>query len=173
MWEHRLIEQMIPLIREEITRIGTHKRADLVFIDMAVDFFRTYADRTHHGKEEDILFRDLRKKQLSPEHERIMHELMEEHIVARTVVGTLVESKEAYVGGDDRELETIIECFTKLADLYPTHIKKEDKHFFYPALDYLTDTEQLAILDEFREFDRNMIHEIYRTVVRDLGGKVP
>jgi len=27
-----------------------------------VDFFRTYADSTHHGKEEDILYRDLIKK---------------------------------------------------------------------------------------------------------------
>ncbi len=39
-----------------------------------------YADRTHHGKEQDILFRDLEKKELSPNHTKIMGELLEEHI---------------------------------------------------------------------------------------------
>jgi len=33
-------------------------------VDVAVDFIVTYADRTHHGKEEDILFRDLQDKNL-------------------------------------------------------------------------------------------------------------
>ena len=32
---------------------------DPVFIDTAVDFIRTYADRCHHGKEEDLLFKAL------------------------------------------------------------------------------------------------------------------
>ena len=35
---------------------------DPVFIDTAVDFIHTYADRCHHGKEEDILFKALAAK---------------------------------------------------------------------------------------------------------------
>jgi hemerythrin-like domain-containing protein len=35
-----------------------------------------YADRTHHGKEEDILFRDLEKKSLPPNHTKIINELV-------------------------------------------------------------------------------------------------
>ena len=29
------------------------------FVDAVVDFIRVYADRTYHGREEDILFRDF------------------------------------------------------------------------------------------------------------------
>jgi hemerythrin-like domain-containing protein len=56
MWEHRLIEKMLRLFDGEIRKINELDRVDTVFIDTAVDFIRIYADRTHHGKEEDILF---------------------------------------------------------------------------------------------------------------------
>ena len=66
MIEHRLIERMIHLIQQELERIQANVAVDpefafvdSVFIDTAVDFLRTYADRCHHGKEEDILFPEL------------------------------------------------------------------------------------------------------------------
>ena len=39
-----------------------NKKVNPNFITAAVDFFRTYADRFHHGKEEGILFRSYRKR---------------------------------------------------------------------------------------------------------------
>ena len=47
MKEHRLIEKMISLMRKEIDRIKKHRTADAAFIEKAVDFMRTYADRCH------------------------------------------------------------------------------------------------------------------------------
>ena len=58
-----------------------------------VDFIRTYADQTHHGKEEDILFRELKKREISPEHDKIMKELIDEHILGRKTTGELVDAK--------------------------------------------------------------------------------
>jgi hemerythrin-like domain-containing protein len=167
MWEHRLIEKMLRLFDGEIKKINEHKRVDAVFIDMAVDFIRTYADRTHHGKEEDILFRDLVKKRLTPEHARIMDELISEHRYSRQVVGKLVAAKERYLKGEDTAQE-IIAFLKELAQFYPVHIEKEDKHFFYPCMDYFTKTEQDQMLAEFYEFDRNMIHEKYQKVVDQI-----
>ena len=79
MREHRLIERMLSVFEGETRKMTEKGKVDPLFIDTAVDFIRTYADRTHHGKEEDILFRDLMKKRLSPEHTRIMEELVAEH----------------------------------------------------------------------------------------------
>jgi len=80
MKEHRLIEKMILLMEKEIEKMKKYNKANPLFIDIAVDFIRMYADRTHHGKEEDILFRDLEKKSLSANHNKIINELVEEHI---------------------------------------------------------------------------------------------
>ena len=164
MREHRLIEKMLQLFEGEIRVINENKKVDIVFIDQAVDFIRTYADRTHHGKEEDILFRELREKQLSPEHEKIMAELIDEHKYARQVVGKLVQAKDDYLHGINTS-EVIISALKELSEFYPKHIEKEDKRFFYPCLDYFTKEEQDKMLSEFWEFDRNMIHEKYQKLV--------
>ncbi|MGZ3592545.1 MAG: hemerythrin domain-containing protein [Syntrophales bacterium] len=167
MWEHRLIEKILRLFDGEIIKINENNKVDTIFIDTAVDFIRTYADRTHHGKEEDILFRDLAKKKLTPKLARIVNELIEEHKYARKTVGNLVAAKERYLTGEDTSQE-VISYLKELARFYPQHIEKEDKHFFFPCMDYFTREEQDAMLLEFYEFDRKMIHEKYKKVVEDL-----
>jgi hemerythrin-like domain-containing protein len=52
-----------------------------------------------------------------------------------------------------------------LVTLYPAHIEKEDKRFFYPCLEYFSREEQDKMLAEFWEFDRKMIHEKYQNVI--------
>jgi len=135
------------------------------FIDTAVDFLRTYADRCHHGKEEDILFRDLAKKPLSPELKQIMDELVAEHVFARKTVGAMVAAKERYVHGDHEAVAEVVAHVRTLVGFYPGHIAKEDKHFFLPCMGYFTKEEQAAMLQEGYEFDRKLIHEKYAKIV--------
>ncbi len=169
MREHRLIERMVALLKGELARIKKEGEVDRLFIEKAVDFFRTYADRTHHGKEEDILFKALNEKKLSAEHRKIMDELVDEHVEARKTVGSLSESNGRYESGrSEAVLGEIVQCLEKLVKLYPEHIEKEDKHFFYPISDYFNREEQDDMLGEFWEFDRMMIHEKYRKLVEGL-----
>lgn len=172
MWEHRLIEQMIPLMQREIQHIQASGKADAVFIEKAVDFFRVYADRTHHGKEEDILFKALEVKPLSGDLVNTMKELMNEHVMARSNVRAIIEAREEYLDGNDSSLAAILTGLTNLISLYPPHIEKEDKRFFFPVMSYFTDQEQDEMLRDFWEFDRKMIHEKYQSVMEQLGAKV-
>lgn len=158
---------MLRCFEGETRKITEQNKVDPVFIDTVVDFIRTYADRTHHGKEEHILFRELAKKPLSPEHAMIMGELVEEHKYARKSVGMLVDAKERYLKGEDRSQE-VVALLKELAHFYPGHIEKEDKHFFYPCMEYFTTEEQDKMLAEFYEFDRKMIHEKYGKVVNQI-----
>lgn len=166
--EHGLIDQMIKLVRDETLKIATKDEFNPVFIDTTVDFLRTYADTTHHGKEEDILFHDLEDKDLSTEDRQMMEELMEEHVYARETVGELVEAKEQYLQGDAEAVETIVEKLAVLIELYPEHIRKEDDIFFPASMEYLTASEQDAMMGEMWKFDREMIHEKYRSIVERL-----
>ncbi|MFW9831633.1 MAG: hemerythrin domain-containing protein [Candidatus Thorarchaeota archaeon] len=171
MIEHRLIERMIGLMREELGRIRDTTRVNSRFIDTAVDFLRTYADRTHHGKEEDILFRELSKKSLTAKHQKIMDELVDEHIIARKTVGRLIEANTKYMQGDNKAVDEILRLLEKLVNFYPEHIRKEDKDFFIPCMDYFSQQEQQDMLNEFWEFDRKMIHEKYKKVIENLTPK--
>jgi len=168
MIEHRLIEKMIGIMRSEIRNIEERHETAPVLIDTVADFISTYGDKTHHGKEEDILFRDLAKKALSERDQRIMLELVEEHKYGRSLVRDLVEAKERYLQGKNGALKTILAKLNALVEFYPAHIKKEDKSFFLAAMTYLSRQEQDAMLQEMWTFDRSMIHQKYRAMVEQL-----
>lgn len=171
MIEHRLIERMLSLIKNALEQIESTRKIDPLFVDTAVDFIRTYADRTHHGKEEAILFRELSKRPLSPEDQRIMNELIEEHTHGRQTTKALVEANTCYRNGDESALADIITKLRTFVDFYPVHIEKEDKVFFPASRAYFTDEEDKAMLDEFWEFDRKMIHEKYKSLIQTLEGR--
>ena len=171
MIEHRLIERMLLVIKGILAKIESKHKVDPVFVDIAVDFIRVYADRTHHGKEEDILFRELNKKSLTAEDRQIMEELIEEHVFGRQTTKSIIEANTRYRNGDETALADITANLKTLTEFYPRHIEKEDKIFFPSSRNYFTDEEDQAMLAEFWEFDRKMIHEKYKTLVEGFEGQ--
>jgi hemerythrin-like domain-containing protein len=165
MVEHRLIERMIGVLKIELKKIHDSSKVNPIFIENVVDFIRTYTDQTHHGKKEDILFRELKKREISPEHDKIMKELIDEHILGRKITSELVDANKKYAQGDQDAIEKIIEKIEFLMDFYPKHIEKEDKHFFIPIMHYFTKEEQDALLHEGQAFDRKMIHRKYKALI--------
>jgi hemerythrin-like domain-containing protein len=168
MIEHRLIERMITLVQQKLNQIESTNQVDPFFIDTVVDFIRIYADRTHHGKEEDILFKKLSNKQMSDQNRRIMDELLDEHVLGRKTTKELVEANAQYRSGEKTALTVIVSRLKRLVDFYPKHIEKEDKVFFPAYMHYLSDEEDQLMLKEFYEFDRKMIHEKYKFVLQKL-----
>lgn len=171
MIEHRLIERMVVLLQKELQRVRQDGKPDTFFIEQAADFFRVYADRCHHGKEEDILFEGLSRKSLAPQDKQLMEELIKEHVFARQTVGLLVKAKDAYKDGRQEALSEIEAALAGLVGLYPKHIEKEDKRFFLPSMGYFSDAEKDAMLEAFGEFDRKLIHEKYEQAVEALEGR--
>ncbi len=175
MIEHRLIERLIALMQRELTRMKDNIAVDRdfafvdpVFIDTAVDFMKTYADRTHHGKEEDILFAALAQKDLTPEDRQIMAELVEDHAWARQTTASLFEAKNDFLLDKAGALDDLLLHLEELVIFYPRHIDKEDKQFFIPCLRYFSDAEKKQLLERMVEFDRQMIHEKYRNIVEGI-----
>lgn len=169
MIEHRLIERMVGLLKRQKEKIEKEYKADIIFLYNAIDFFKTYADRCHHGKEEDILFKALAERGVSDEHAKILDELLKEHTVARKIIGRLSAAVNNYHDGEPvMALEDIKGCLGELTQLYPAHIEKEDKHFFLPCMDYFSKQERDAMLERFWKFDRELIHEKYKNTVEEF-----
>ena len=168
MHEHRVIERMIGVMQHQLDGIATEHRVDATTIDQVTDFIRTYADRCHHGKEEDILFARLADKPLTPELAKDMQGLIEDHARGRVLTRELVEANQRYREGDEPSLETIANKMTELVEFYPVHIAKEDRHFFKPALECFDEAERTRMLADFDEFERQLLHEKYEGVVAAL-----
>jgi len=168
MTEHRLIERMIRLIRREMQDALKIRQIDTALLDAAVDFIRWYADRTHHAKEEAILFRDLARKEISPAERGLLQELIADHDFGRKTVGRLVAEKEKYLLESNKSVEPFLEIYETLTDFYQEHIRKEDHIFFPAAARYFSELETLAMLREFWEADRKMIHVKYEARIDQL-----
>ena len=168
MIEHRTIERAIEILAVEKQRLEAGGELDPVFIDKMVDFIRTYADRCHHGKEEDILFDSLENKSLSEDEAALMRELVEEHKFGREMTKKLVSAKDAVVAGDTSQLQAVLDAVGTLIEFYPEHIRKEDEHFFPDTERHYDKAELDKMLKEFYDFDMQMIHEKYRNTVDSL-----
>ena len=172
MMEHRLIERMIAAIRGEVARIRENPVFDASMITIGVDFIRMYANRIHHGKEENILFRELAKKDISEEHRAMMDELIAEHVWARQRVAELVAAVDLAQRDGHDVRDEVVKVLEQIVAFYPKHIKKEDKEFFIPVMDYFSAEEKDAMLSEYRKFDRKMIHKMYSKVVEACEANV-
>lgn len=167
MREHRLIERVVALLRAEVAAIDQRSAANTQLIATAAEFLHTYADLCHHGKEEDILFRDLADKPMTPGDAQVTRRLTEDHRQGRILVGTLVDANRLYADGETGALGEIRSAASALVELYPRHIATEDRVFFKPAMEYFTEDERAEMLREYADFDQRLIHDVYRKVVED------
>ncbi len=166
MHEHRLIERMIAVLDKEAQRLEDGGSPDLPLVFQGVEFIRMYADQLHHGKEEDILFKELARKELGGEHEAMRLELIEDHKYGRRLVNELEDRAGAFAQGGD--VTALAETLRKLTAFYPDHIEKEDKRFFFPVLEYFSTEERQAMLDEYGELERRLLDERYGQMVDTL-----
>jgi hemerythrin-like domain-containing protein len=162
-----MIEHMLALFAGEQRTITESGAVDYGFLDIAVDFFKTYVDKFHHGKEEDILFRELAAKPLSPEDRKILNELIDEHVRTRKTVEKLDSARRQQIDKKIAPAE-IAKHMETLIKWYPVHIEKEDKRFFLSAMNYLSSEEQAAMLEKSREFDRSFTQHRFVGIITEL-----
>lgn len=166
MIEHRLIERLLAVVDRALARGGGNVQP--AFVDAVVDFVQAYVDRTHHGKEENILFRALAEKQLSSGDRDLMAELVREHAYGREVTARLAEANERLRRGEAAAPAAVVGGLQALLQFYPKHIAKEDRDFFPAYGGCLSAEEERAMAEEFCDFDRKLIHEQYGKVCQDL-----
>lgn len=161
MHEHRNIERIISLLRKEDGALATGKSPDISRIEELIVLMREFADACHHGKEEDILFRDLKKKDLTEQHQAMMSSLVEDHETARALLKNLENATREYKNGKQQVITDMQSAIERICSLYPGHIMREDKDFFFPCMEYFSEEERDAMLEEFEAFEHDMPHEQY------------
>ncbi len=170
--EHRVIERVMRILEARSMSINQGEGVDRVFAHRVVDFLSVYAGRVHHGKEEEILFRELDDRALSPEHRRMMEELVREHVEMRRLTGKLRSAVEAWDAGGEEALNQLSEAIGALTETYPGHVVREEAEFFPVVSSYLGQEDLLAIVEEMGTHDRAMIHEKYGSLADEWEGNL-
>ncbi len=139
--EHELIKRLLALIPSLIENCNLETEPGRQVILDAVDFIRSYADKFHHAKEEEILFKCFAAEL------DILQVMHNDHDTGRAHVRAVIEAVE------NRDRASASEHLNGYRELLTEHIKKEDE-ILYPWMDReLSDRQIGQLFSQFNETD--------------------
>jgi hemerythrin-like domain-containing protein len=158
--EHRFIQKVVAASAILADQLAAGVDLDIEVLHGIVEFMRTYADRCHHGKEEDLLFPALERRGV-PMRGCPVGALLGEHKLGRTLVGGLAEAMDAYSKGSLEAKDALIRDLRGIVDLYPNHIWKEDFLLFPMAGKVLSTVDLEGLSIEFEKVEENLGKDVH------------
>lgn len=161
--EHLLIKKWITLVPNVIESLDVESEEGRKIILDGVDFIRSYADKFHHAKEEEILFKyfdaDL----------DIVKTMLQDHDAARNHVKAIIEALEK------RDKKGVALHLKEYRELLTEHINKEDE-ILYPWMDRNLSITQIGeLFTKFDEADKEkgeVVQKRCEVFIRNLEEKI-
>ncbi|MFA5523461.1 MAG: hemerythrin domain-containing protein [Tissierellales bacterium] len=156
--EHDNIQKMLKVVR--IICVGILDGKEIPHDDMVsiIDFIRNYADKHHHGKEEDMLFRDMTKELEAKIGPGPVQGMLIEHDFGRGYVKDLETALIAFRDGNADVKVDIIANAIGYANLLERHIFKENNMLFKYVEKNLSEETMNKLDREFKEYESNSEH---------------
>lgn len=152
MREHRRIERVLGSLETFCLEVEGGLAPDRAVVADYASFFRGYADASHHGKEEDVLFARMIERGFSRESGPIAV-MIYEHVTGRAHVGALRQVGEGSGPVSGVEAQVVVERAGAFVPHLRAHIQKEDRILYPMALRLLSGAELDVILTAFDAFD--------------------
>jgi len=170
--EHRVIEQVLSCLEKLAEESEKSKKLDCTTASDMVEFFRMYADRWHHAKEETHLFVALEAKGM-PREGGPTGVMLAEHELGRGFVGKMEVAVASYEKGKFGAVQEFAKAARDYVALLREHIQKEDHCLFAMTNESLDEKEQLQLLKAFQKAEQESAtertHEYYLQKARDLA----
>lgn len=155
--EHENVRRMLKVIRKICYRVLTNGEYDIDDFPKIIDFVRTYTDKLHHGKEEDILFVTMEKELEKLATSGAIKGMYIEHDNGRLYMANLEKGVNKFKEGDDEARLDVIANAICYADLLDRHIEKENTAMYTFAERMLSDSAKAFIEEESRKIDEQAI----------------
>ena len=162
--EHNLIERGLNLLEKSVVLIESNQPVPDDFPQWAPDFFRQFADKCHHAKEEDLFFPLLKERGI-PEEGGPIGVMLREHVMGRDCVGRMREAAEQ----DEFDAAMFTTAAKEFVSLLRQHILKENNVLFKMAENVLSESDDDAMNDRFTEIEQERelagLHERFEAEV--------
>lgn len=124
--EHKYVKEMLDVIRSMCIKVLNNSNVDYEDFYKVIDFVRTYTDKHHHAKEENILFKKMGEELGERIAKGPIAGMLIEHDLGRLYMANLEAALEKFNNGDKDARVDIIANSISYADLLTRHIEKED-----------------------------------------------
>jgi hemerythrin-like domain-containing protein len=172
--EHKAIKVMLSIMNKIAENIRNDQTVDTNDIESIVDFLKTFADKCHHGKEENALFPALVETGI-PKEGGPIGVMLHEHAVGREYIKEISTKTEQFKSGNSEALQLIANSLLSYINLLHAHIQKEENILFPMGEKILTAQKQDEINEHFERIEEEVvghgIHEQFHTLLNNLKSK--
>lgn len=172
--EHKAIKVMLSIMGRIAENIRNDISVDTNDIENIVDFLRTFADKCHHGKEENVLFPAMVEAGI-PKEGGPIGVMLHEHTLGRGYIKEISTATEQFKTGNTEAILLIADNLSGYINLLHNHIQKEENVLFPMAEKVLTTMKQNEIYEQFEIIEEEVvghgIHEQFHELLDQLKSK--
>lgn len=170
--EHRIILRVLDCLEEAADRLDSGDKIDPEFFLDAAEFVAGFADRCHHGKEEDILFVAMTANDMSQDSGPVAV-MLYEHDLGRQYTAAFRSAAEQMKAGDGDAAGDVVRNVYDYVNLLRDHINKENNVLFPMAEQIIPADAMLKVDEDFQrvigEDAKNGISAKYQALAEILS----
>ncbi len=156
--EHDAILKMLDVADRVAEQLDNGATIDPRTLNGLLEFFTLFADKCHHGKEEELLFPLMEEKGI-PREGGPIGVMLHEHDLGRAFVRLMRDQCKTYADGDTAAGPRWAEAARGYTALLRQHIQKENDILFVMAENALSDEEQARLAEEFERVETEKMGE--------------
>ena len=149
--EHEGILFGLEILKIMVQQIQSSHKIERTDITGMIGFLKLFADKCHHGKEEELFFPSLERVG-NQNSNSLIKEMLLEHTEGRKYITEMQES----VGGVFKAKD-FIEAASNYARLLHSHIEKENNILFTIADEIIPADKQIELSELFMKFEEDVM----------------
>lgn len=156
--EHQGIELMLKILDKVCLKLESREKVETEHLERILEFIRVFADKCHHGKEEDLLFPEMERAGISKDRGPIGVMLLE-HGKGREYIKRMNEALAEYKRNEPNAPSKFVENARNYIALLTQHIDKENNVLFPWGEKVLLEKQKEKLLEDFEKLERERIGE--------------
>ena len=148
--EHEAILYVLQILDKMMQSDSSGPEIMLRYYGEMVYFLKIFADKCHHGKEENYLFKELVNKGV-PNEGGPVGAMLQEHAKGREYIAQMGRSL------DNKDINGFNNAAVQYRDLLRQHIEKENNVLFMMADNVIDEQSQSLMFEQFEQYEETVI----------------